>query len=101
MGSVGTGRSPPLIAPAPEGVYVYEGDIVDSVRFFTHKGEYVRTVYPFPSNKVGKAKGLRIRKAIQSGTPMPFKEGYHQATFLSSGYNGGMIKNPDLAETIC
>lgn len=83
------GRPQPIIVPTPKGVYVFEGDIVDSVRLFDHKGNYQQTIYPFPANKVEKVKGLRWRKALRSGARMPLKEGYHQATFLSSGYNGG------------
>ncbi len=83
------GRRPPLIAPAPEGVYVYEGDTVDNLRLFDHAGNYLRTVYPFPAAKLKQVKGLRWRKTPQDGARMAFKEGYHQSTFLSSGYNAG------------
>ena len=71
------GRNKPRIVPAPEGVYVYEGDAVDSVRLFDHEGGYVRTVYPFPAGKVKQVKGLRWRTEPQGGKAVPFKAGCH------------------------
>ena len=36
---------PPIMRATPEGVYVYDsGSSIDHVRFFDHKGDYVRTV---------------------------------------------------------
>ena len=82
------GRNQPAMAAAPEGVYVYEGDMADSVRMYDHEGTYVRTVYPFPAAKLEAVKGLRWRTTLD-GVKVPFKEGSHQVTFLGSGYNGG------------
>ena len=82
------GRNQPVIAAAPEGVYVYEGDMADSVRLFDHEGHYLRTVYPFPAGKLEQVKGLRWRTR-PDGIKVPFKEGSHQVTFFGSGYNGG------------
>lgn len=82
------GRNQPAMAAAPEGVYVYEGDMADSVRIFDHEGNYVRTVYPFPAGKLGQVQGLRWR-TMPDGAKVPLKEGSHQVTFLGSGYNGG------------
>jgi len=45
-------RLPPAIAPAPEGVYVFEGHTFDHLRLFDHDGNYLRTIFPFPSDKV-------------------------------------------------
>ncbi|MCG3181145.1 MAG: hypothetical protein BIFFINMI_03519 [Phycisphaerae bacterium] len=83
------GRNGPVIAAAPEGVYVYEGDIVDSIRLFDHEGKFLRTVYPFPADKLEQVKGLRWRKAAQDGLSVPFLEGFYQATFFDSGLNSG------------
>jgi hypothetical protein len=82
------GRNQPVMTAAPEGVYVYEGDMADSVRLFDHDGNYVRTVYPFPAGKLEQVKGLRWH-ATPDGAKVPFKEGAHQATLFGSGYNGG------------
>src|SRR5690606_17168276 len=47
------------IQPAPEGVYVFDGgQAVDHVRLFDHSGEYLRTVYPFPAEKIDDVPGL-------------------------------------------
>ncbi len=86
------GRNQPVIAPAPEGVYVFEGDNVDSVKLFDHEGTYVRTVYPFPADKIEQVKGLRWRQAPQDGAKVPLKEGFYQSTFFNSGYNSGFDK---------
>ena len=40
--------SMPLLAAAPEGVYVFDGKGVDFLRLFDHDGNYIRSVYPFP-----------------------------------------------------
>jgi hypothetical protein len=85
------GRNQPAMAAAPEGVYVYEGDITDNIKLFDHQGNYVRTVYPFPNSKLKEVKGLRWNKTID-GEEVPLKEGSHQATFFGSGYNGGYDK---------
>lgn len=82
------GRNQPAMAASPEGVYIYEGDIVDNIKLFDHNGNYIRTVYPFSNSKLKDVKGLRWHKTID-GEDMPFKEGSHQATFFGSGYNGG------------
>jgi sugar lactone lactonase YvrE len=83
------GRKQPVVAPAPEGVYVYEGDNVDSVKLYDHDGNYLRTVYPFPADKLEQVKGLRWHNAAQDGARVAFKEGFYQATFLTCGFNSG------------
>ncbi len=82
-------KDAPGMAAAPEGVYVYDGRVLDHVRLFDHEGEYVRTVYPFPANQVDNVKGLHWRVFPEDGTRQPLKEGFHQATLLSSGRNAG------------
>ncbi|MFO7897995.1 MAG: hypothetical protein R6V58_02920, partial [Planctomycetota bacterium] len=83
------GRNNTIAVPAPEGVYVYEGEVVDSLRLFDHDGNYVRTVYPFPADKLASFKDLHWRTFPQDGARLPMKEGFHQATLLSSGKNAG------------
>lgn len=82
-------KDAPGMAAAPEGVYVYDGRVLDHVRLFDHEGNYVRTVYPFPANQVNNVKGLHWRTYPEDGKPQPMKEGFHQATLLSSGHNAG------------
>jgi NHL repeat-containing protein len=75
----------PLMASAPEGVYVYEGQGLDHLRLFDHGGKYVRTVYPFPAGKIPEVKGLQTHKFPQDGKTLPLKLGFEQATLLTSG----------------
>jgi len=69
----------------PEGVYVYDGNGVDHIRLFDHDGNYVRTVYPFPADKLKSIKGLQWREYPQ-GYSRPMKHGLNQTTFLTSGH---------------
>jgi len=81
-------NEPPIIVAAPEGVYVYDsGQSLDHVRLFDHKGNYVRTVYPFPSGVVNKVRGLYRHKFPQDGAMLPIKCNFLQTTMLSSGSN--------------
>jgi len=76
---------------APEGVYVYDGRVLDHVRLFDHDGNYLRTIYPFPADKLKETKGLHWRSFPQDGARLPVREGFHQSTFLSSGRNAGFL----------
>ena len=76
----------PLLAAAPEGVYVCDGGGVDHVRLFDRDGNYVRTVYPFPADKLEQVVGLRWHDFPQ-GYRRPLKESGYQQTFLTSGTN--------------
>ena len=60
---------------APEGVYVAESDGVDQVRLFDHQGNYLRTVYPFPADKLDKVAGLKMHTFPQDGKTLPLKRG--------------------------
>ncbi|QDU96138.1 NHL repeat-containing protein [Lignipirellula cremea] len=89
---IGKGNSP-LIAPRPEGVYVFEGEGVDHMRLFEHNGDYVRTVYPFPAENLEEVVGLDRQIFPQSGRLLPVKHGpKHHSTLLTSGDN--MLKSP-------
>lgn len=77
----------PAIATGPEGLYVFEGYGRDQLRLFNHKGEYIKTVYPFPASQIEKVKGLEwISYGGREKTPFKYSA-YHQ-TLLSSGDNG-------------
>ncbi len=77
----------PLIAAAPEGVYVFEGEGADHIRLFDHDGNYVRTVYPFSARKLSKVNGLKWATFPQDGKKLPLKHGLVQATLFTSGRN--------------
>jgi hypothetical protein len=76
----------PIMAAAPEGVYVFDGKGVDYVRLFDHDGNYVRTIYPFPDDKLEAVQGLRWHQFPQ-GYRKPLKESGYQQTLLTSGNN--------------
>lgn len=78
----------PLMCPSPEGMYVYEGAGVEHLRLFDRDGNYLRTVYPFPANKLDKVKGLSTHKFPQDGKVLPRKIGFIQGTLLTSGVTG-------------
>ena len=85
---------PPLVAPAPEGVYVFEGMGADHLRLFDHQGNYVRTVYPFPAAKVERVAGLSWFAFPQDNARLPLKVGHYQSTLFQSGDNalGGVMR---------
>ena len=76
----------PIMAAAPEGVYVYDGFGVDHLRLFGHDGKYLRTVHPFPADKVKEVQGLPW-KDFPEGYRLPTKFGFYQQTMLNSGTN--------------
>lgn len=78
-----------LMATAPEGVYVYDGRVLDHLRLFDHDGTYKKTIYPFPADQLANVKGLHRFKFPQDGLELPLREGFHQGTLLSSGLNAG------------
>jgi hypothetical protein len=74
-----------MMCAGPEGVYVYDGAMVDHLRLFDHDGRYVRTIYPFPSGKLDALIGVATRKFPQTGRMLPYKGGNYQSTLLTSG----------------
>jgi len=84
------GDARPLMGAAPEGVYVYNGgSAIDSVILYSRDGDYLRTVYPFPGEKIGSTKGLAWTTYPQDGKRVPLKANFLQCTMLTSGTNGG------------
>ncbi|MFO7898657.1 MAG: hypothetical protein R6V58_06315 [Planctomycetota bacterium] len=89
------GLASPVIAPAPEGVYLLENYVLDhgmyggsQVKLFDHEGNYVRTIYPFPASKVDEVVGLRKHELPGHETAVPLKHGYYQAWLLPTGLDG-------------
>jgi len=80
------GYHPPIMRAASEGVYVYQAEGVDQLCLYNHDGGYVRTVCPFPANKLKDVRGLNWVDFPQ-GRRLPFKSGSYQATLLTSGDN--------------
>lgn len=74
-----------IIHPRPEGVYVFEGGFAhERVTLLDHKGDYVRTVYPFPANKLADVKGLMWQEMMPTGERLVRRNGLNQSTLLST-----------------
>ena len=74
----------PRAAAQPEGVYVYEGGGVETVRLFDHKGRYIRTVCPFPAGDAEKIKGLGWY-TFPDGHKAPRHTGYWKSSYMVGG----------------
>ncbi|MCX7804669.1 MAG: hypothetical protein N3A38_05705 [Planctomycetota bacterium] len=80
------GREAPLFQATAEGVYVYDGgNARDFVELYDHEGNYVRTVYPFPADKIEKVLGISRAAYPQDGLTLPVKPTFLQQTFLTCG----------------
>ena len=62
------------IAADRHGVYVYQNNYLDYIRMYDHYCRYVRTVYPFPADRVKKVKGLKCRALPPDGRMVPDKD---------------------------
>ncbi|MEX0704560.1 MAG: hypothetical protein WD069_20840 [Planctomycetales bacterium] len=58
---------------APEGVYVYFPGATEQLRLFDHDGNYVRTVYPFPRDKIERIQGLKYQPFPPDDERLPSK----------------------------
>ncbi len=81
-----TSSHAPILTATKEGVYAYEGQGPDHLRLFDHQGDYLRTVYPFPANKLKAVKGLEWQK-VPFGPELPKKQSGMIHTLLTSGNN--------------
>jgi hypothetical protein len=79
----------PLIQASAEGVFVFEGAGVDSLKQFDHQGRYVRTLYPFAADRYPQVKGLEWYDFPQ-GLRLPLKQSLYQQTLLTSGDNASV-----------
>lgn len=79
-------QAAPLLQACEEGVIVFESAGVDSAKLFDHEGKYLRTVYPFPSDKLAGIKSLDW-KDFPQGMRLPWKQSTYQQTLLTSGDN--------------
>ncbi|MFO7898799.1 MAG: hypothetical protein R6V58_07025, partial [Planctomycetota bacterium] len=74
------------MAAGPDGVYVFDsGRAFDHIRLFDRDGRYVRTVYPFPAEKLESIPDL-IRHRLPDGSSIPIKPNMYQSTLLKSGH---------------
>jgi hypothetical protein len=86
-GHAPTLNAPPPLVAQPEGMYVFDGNMYDHLRLFDHEGKYLRTVYPFPADKLDQLKGVATKSFPQTGKALPLKGGNYQSTLLTSGTN--------------
>lgn len=72
-----------LMRSAPEGMYVLFRGTATQLVLFDHDGNYIRTVYPFPRDKIDKVKGLKWQTFPPDKERLPSKIGTHdQMSFL-------------------
>jgi hypothetical protein len=78
-----------LMAPTPEGIVVWLNGSTPQLILYDHGGNYVRTLYPFPSKAVGRSpdecriQGMKWRAYPPGGEELPDKLlGHDQDTFL-------------------
>ena len=86
------GSAYPVLCAGPEGMFVAETYCLDhgthggtQLLLFDHDGNYQRTVYPFPSSKLGAVRGLAMHTTAAAGISAPLKQGYYGATLLPIG----------------
>lgn len=77
----------PLVQSAAEGMYVFEGRGIDSLKLYDHEGRYLRTIYPFAANKLHDVEGLNWITFPQDNASLPLKNSLYLQTLLSSGDN--------------
>jgi DNA-binding beta-propeller fold protein YncE len=88
-----------IICPTKEGVYVYDGgNAVDFVRLYDHDGNYVRTVYPFPADKIKDVNGLMWHDYPEDGKHLPIKANFLQNSLLTGGTQAFSMINYDPKE---
>jgi hypothetical protein len=91
-----------LMAPAPDGVYVWYNGSTPQLILYDHGGGYVRTIYPFPAETVGRSPdecridGLGWRAYPPDGEKLPDKLlGHDQDTFLPDEDIGDLVVHGD------
>ncbi|MFO7898410.1 MAG: hypothetical protein R6V58_05055 [Planctomycetota bacterium] len=83
---------PPLIVAGADGVYVNDSDsTLEHIRLFDHDGEYVRTVHPFPADKIADVPGLHRHTFPQDGKTLALKPNFLQTTMLVSGNSAAPV----------
>ncbi|MDD4891583.1 MAG: hypothetical protein PHU85_16815 [Phycisphaerae bacterium] len=76
-----------VLAATPEGVYVADSTIHGGyvrVMLLDHAGNYVRTVYPFPTSQLDGIPDLIRREMPQTGQKLAQRYGLTQFTFLTT-----------------
>lgn len=75
-----------LFSSIEEGVVVYDGgNGLDFVKLYNHSGDYVKTIYPFPADKLKEIKGLKWKDSPDGNGKFPVKTNFLQTSFLETG----------------
>ena len=82
------GRGTILLAANAEGFYVYDVGGYETIRLYSHNGDYLRTVYPFPASKIEQVR--MPRRTYPDGFSIPAKRAYFLATLLTGRESGGV-----------
>jgi DNA-binding beta-propeller fold protein YncE len=78
-----------LLAVDRDGLYVHDYNGDETIRLYTHAGDYVRTIYPFPADKIEQVKGMPWR-TYPDGARVPAKRAYFLATLLIGRESGNV-----------
>jgi hypothetical protein len=81
-----------LMRSTPEGMYVLFRGLNPQLILFDHDGNYVRTVYPFPRNKIEQVKGLPWQAFPPDNQRLPSKIGTHDQMSFVPDYDPGGYK---------
>lgn len=78
------GTSVPAMRATKEGVYVFDNNTNPTLRLFDHDGNYIRTVYPFPANKMHRLVGVQTKTFPHDGKRLPLKYSHPQCALLTT-----------------
>ena len=91
----------PVLAASEEGVFIFEGSGVDSLRKYNHDGVYEKTLYPFAKAALKTVKDIRYEKFPQDGAVLPIKHGSKcKSTFFTFDKGNAHDKYGSAASTI-
>lgn len=91
----------PLFAISEEGVFIFEGMGVDSLRKYNHDGVYEKTLYPFSKSTIKTVKDIQYEKFPQDGLTLPIKHGVKcKSTLFTFGKNEAHDKYGQAAKVI-
>ena len=95
------GSNPPCFAISEDGIFIFEGLGVDSLRKYNHDGVYEKTLYPFSKNALKTAKDIQYEKFPQDGAVLPIKHGVKcKSTLFTYDNNKSHDKYGQAASTL-
>lgn len=95
------GKNTPVFSISEEGVFVFEGSGVDTLRKYNHDGVYEKALYPFSKSAIKTVKDLKREIFPQDGALLPIKHGFKcKSTFFTFGINHAHDKYGQAATTM-